>query len=170
MDKAIFLDRDGVINEDTGYVYKIENFNAINGVFDALRKLQNFYKLFVVTNQSGIGKGYYTEEDYQKVTVYMISLFEKERIKIERVYHCPHHPDESCECRKPKTKFIKEAAKDFDLDLKNSWVIGDKISDTDMGEAVGCKTILIDSQYVKDVQRDKVKNLLEAADYILKNI
>jgi D-glycero-D-manno-heptose 1,7-bisphosphate phosphatase len=92
--KAVFLDRDGVINVDKGYVHRIEDFEFYPNVFKALKKLQDAgYKLFIVTNQSGIAVGYYTEEDFLKLTEFMLKEFEKEEIKIEKVYYCPHHED-----------------------------------------------------------------------------
>ena len=172
MDKniAVFLDRDGVINEDTGYVYKIEDFKVIPGVMDALRRLQSKgFKLMIVTNQAGIAKGYYTLQDFQNLNSYMLGLFEKESIKIDKVYFCPHGSGDNCECRKPKIKFIKEAEKEFNLDLEKCWAIGDKMSDIEMGENAGCKTILIDSRYVQDVSlknTPKLKNLYGAVEYI----
>jgi D-glycero-D-manno-heptose 1,7-bisphosphate phosphatase len=132
MNRALFLDRDGVINIEKDYVYKIEDFKFIDGIFELCRHYQNLgYLLFVVTNQSGIARGYYDESDFDKLTSWMIEQFLKEGISITKVYHCPHHPDISgaCECRKPKSGMILEAQKEFDLDLKNSILIGDKEHD-----------------------------------------
>lgn len=167
---AVFLDRDGVINKDKEYVHKIKDFEIFPGVFDALKKLQLAgYKLIIITNQSGIGRGYYSHEDFLKLNKYMLELFSNQRIKIEKVYYCMHNPKENCECRKPKTKFILEAMVEFDLDLESSWVIGDKLCDIEMGKKAGCRTILIDSEYVKDVSNmPKYNSLLHAADFILK--
>jgi D-glycero-D-manno-heptose 1,7-bisphosphate phosphatase len=177
MNKAILLDRDGVINIDHEYVHKIENFEFIPGIFEALKKAQdsNEYMLIVVTNQSGIGRGYYTLEDYRKVEKYMLDSLKKNRIKIEKVYFCPHNFDENCECRKPKTKFLLDAKKEFDLDLKKSYMIGDKTADIKFGKDGGCKTILVltgkkgEDGYF-DVKPDFIaKDLNNAIDIILED-
>ncbi len=167
MNKAVFLDRDGVINEDNSYAHKISDFKIIEGVYDSLKKLQPYYKLFIITNQSGIGRGYYTMQDFLTLNSHMLNLFDKNEIKIERVYYCPHSPEEDCECRKPKPKFIKDAELEFRLNLKDSWMIGDKISDLEMGENAGCRSILIDSRYVRKEMMIKFKSLAEATNFIL---
>ena len=136
--KAVFLDRDGVINIDHGYVYKIEDFEFVDGIFDELKSYKKEgYIFIVVTNQSGIGRGYYSEEDFLKLTDYMISEFEKEGIEIKKVYHCPHAPEENCECRKPKPAMLLKAKKEFGIDMKSSVMIGDKKSDMEAGESAG---------------------------------
>ena len=143
--KAIFLDRDGVINIDHEYVHKVENFKFIPKTFEALKKAQNSkeYILIIVTNQSGIGRGYYTLKDYKKVEKHMLDCFEKEDIKIEKIYFCPHNYNENCDCRKPKIKFLLDAKKEFNLDLNKSYMIGDKTVDIRFGKNGGCKTILV---------------------------
>ncbi len=130
MQKAIFLDRDGVINVEKDYVYKIEEFEFIEGLFEALRELQKSgFLLFIITNQSGIGRGYYTVKDFEVLTSWMLNEFKKEGIKISQVEFCPHSPNEVCECRKPKTGMINAILKNFNIDLENSWLIGDKEAD-----------------------------------------
>ena len=119
--RIIFLDRDGVINHDYGYVSQIEKFQFIDGVFDACKYFLHLgYEIIVITNQSGIGRGYFSKNDFQDLTNWMINEFKKNNINILKVYHCPHTPDENCDCRKPN---------DFNIDLQNSWLIGDKKSD-----------------------------------------
>ena len=136
--KAVFLDRDGVINIDKSYVYKIEDFEFVDGIFEKLRDYQKRgYLLIVVTNQSGIGRGYYTEEDFQKLTSYMLSELEKEGIKIAKVYHCNHSPEEGCECRKPNPGMLLKAKEEFNIDMKNSIMIGDKESDMEACKRAG---------------------------------
>ncbi|MFY9090210.1 D-glycero-beta-D-manno-heptose 1,7-bisphosphate 7-phosphatase [Arcobacter aquimarinus] len=126
----MFLDRDGVINHDHGYVYEIEKFEFIDGVFDACRYFISLgYEIIVITNQSGIGRGYYTQEDFLNLTNWMIKEFSKNGIEILKVYFCPHSPTEDCDCRKPKIGMITQSLNDFSIDLQNSWLIGDKISD-----------------------------------------
>ncbi len=130
MQKAIFLDRDGVINLDQGYVYKIEDFVFIEGVFTSLQYLQKKgYLLFIITNQSGIGRSFYTHDDFNKLNNWMIKEFMTNNIKINQIELCPHDPSENCSCRKPKTKMINNILKNYDIDLSSSWLIGDKNSD-----------------------------------------
>jgi D-glycero-D-manno-heptose 1,7-bisphosphate phosphatase len=177
MNKAIFLDRDGVINIDHEYVHKIENFKFIPKTFEALKKVQDSkeYKLIIVTNQSGIGRGYYTLEDYKKVEKHMLDCFKKEGIKIEKIYFCPHNYDANCECRKPKTYFLKKAKKEFDLDLDKSYMIGDKTTDIKFGNDGGCKSILVltgekgEDSYFKAKPNIVAKDLNNAIDIILED-
>lgn len=182
MEKAVFLDRDGVINKDFGYVCKIENFHFYENVFEALKKLQKAgYKLIIITNQSGIGRGYYTEEDFLKLTEYMLNEFSKDGINIDKVYYCPHHPDSEdpkyalyCDCRKPNTKMIKDAVKEFNIDKTKSFLIGDKETDIEAGLKEGLTTILVETgqgQNFKDNTKAHhiAKDILDAVDrYILK--
>jgi D-glycero-D-manno-heptose 1,7-bisphosphate phosphatase len=142
--KALFIDRDGVINIDHGYISKIEDFKFIPGTIKALKRIPNDeFKLIIITNQSGIGRGYYSLEDYKNVEAHMLNLFAKDDIKINKVYFCPHDYDEECECRKPKTKFFNDAKKEFDIDLSKSFMIGDKTADIKAGQDAGCTSILV---------------------------
>lgn len=145
MTKAIFLDRDGVINLDKAYVSKIEDFEFCEGVFEALTHFQNLgYLLIIVTNQSGIGRGYYTEEDFQKLTDWMRKELLHVRIKIDAIYHCPHAPEANCACRKPQSGMFLKAIEDFDIDVTQSWMIGDKPSDIEAALGAGIlNTILL---------------------------
>lgn len=130
MKKAVFLDRDGVINEDSGYVSKISDFKFINGVFEALSGFKKLgYLLIIVTNQSGISRGFYTLKDFENLNKFMLGEFEKNGIEIKKVYFCPHSPEENCECRKPKAGMILAGIKEFDIDVSKSILIGDKPSD-----------------------------------------
>lgn len=147
MNKAVFLDRDGVINVEVDYVYKIEDFIFIEKTFEALKIIQDKgYQIVIVTNQSGIGRGYYTEEQFHVLTDWMLERFKEQGIKVASVYYCPHHPKNGigvykvdCECRKPKPGMILKAQKDLDIDLEQSYIIGDKISDVQSGIAAGIK-------------------------------
>jgi len=135
LQKALFLDRDGVINVDHGYVYEIEKFEFTEGIFDLLRDFHaKSYLLFIVTNQSGIGRGYYSEEDFQKLTAWMLGEFKKEKIDIVCVEHCQHAPEEKCTCRKPQTGMLDRILLHHEIDLVNSWLIGDKQSDIDLAK------------------------------------
>lgn len=141
MKKAVFLDRDGVINEDSGYVSKISDFKFINGVFEALSGFKKFgYLLIIVTNQSGIARGFYTLDDFEKLNKFMLDEFTKNGVFIDKVYFCPHSPEENCECRKPKAGMILQGLKEFDINPQNSILIGDKISDIEAANAanLGC--------------------------------
>ena len=135
--KAAFLDRDGVINIDHAYVHTPEEFCFIPGVFEACRKLQSMgYLLIIVTNQSGIGRGYYTEEDFQTLCDWMRKEFSREGVKISDIFFCPHHPEKAlepyrcdCNCRKPKPGMLLTAQKKWDIDMKASLMVGDKTAD-----------------------------------------
>jgi len=112
--KALFLDRDGIINIDYNYVSKIENFKFTDGIFEFITLfIKNGYKVFVVTNQSGIGRGYYSQDDFDILSKWMIKEFIKKDIKIEKVYYCPHSPEENCHCRKPDIGMIEQAIREY---------------------------------------------------------
>jgi D-glycero-D-manno-heptose 1,7-bisphosphate phosphatase len=174
--KAIFLDRDGTINHDPGYVHKIEDFMLYNGVVEGLKMLKDF-KLFIITNQSGIGRGYYKEEDMHKFNKHLLDELNKKGITIEKVYYCPHAPEQSCDCRKPSPKFIKEAEKEFNLDLKNSFVIGDHGSDIKLAKNSGCGSVyLLTGHGKKHFEEAKklspdfiAENFIKAAGWISEN-
>lgn len=131
--KALFLDRDGIINVDYGYVHKIEDFQFTQNIFKLLHffKKQN-YIFFIITNQSGIGRGYYTLKDFDILTTWMLKRFKEQNIDVESVKLCPHSPQELCNCRKPKAGMIEQIVENYDIDFKNSWMIGDKQSDIDL--------------------------------------
>ena len=143
--RAVFLDRDGVINRDTGYVRRVEDFEFIGGVVQALQEIQRRgYLLFVVTNQSGIGRGYYTLEDYQRVNAWMLACLASNAVILSGVYVCPHAPDAGCACRKPAPGMILQAQREHGLDLPNSWLVGDKRSDIEAAQRAGVgQTLLI---------------------------
>lgn len=138
--KALFLDRDGTINVEKNYVYKIDDFEFIEGVLDLI---SSYYKkgflIFIITNQAGIARGYYTEDDYQILTNWILNEFHNKNIEIAKVYHCPHHPSISgkCDCRKPNPGMILKAIDEFNIDPINSILIGDKESDILAGENAG---------------------------------
>ncbi|NPA55894.1 MAG: HAD family hydrolase [Epsilonproteobacteria bacterium] len=147
MNKAVFLDRDGVINEDFGYVYKKEDFVFKEGIFELLRHFQSQgYKLFIITNQSGIARGYYTTEDFWELMEWVKDKFSKEGITIDDIAFCPCHPEftSTCECRKPNPKMILDLARKYDINLSQSILIGDKQSDIQAAKNAGItKTYLI---------------------------
>ncbi len=136
--KAVFFDRDGVINIDHGYVSTKHNFIFVDGIFPLMRTLMNKgYVLIVVTNQSGIGRSYYTEQDFQGLTDWMLQQFAAEKIDIAAVYHCPHTSDRGCDCRKPAPGMLLQAIREQKLNPAFSWMIGNKESDMLAAEAAG---------------------------------
>ena len=146
MTSAVFLDRDGVINVDHGYVSTWERFEFLPGVPDALRELQDAgYLLIVVSNQSGIGRGYYCEADVESLNQAIAQhLGSTVGVTLSEFYHCPHHPTEAegefcrqCDCRKPAPGMIRQAVLDHGIDLKTSLLVGDKDSDIEAGRAAG---------------------------------
>ena len=142
--KALFIDRDGVINVEKNYLYKIEDFEFLDGVFEKLKEFYDCgYYIFIITNQSGINRGYYTKDDFLKLTKWMEDEFLKQKIKITKVYYCPHTPSDNCSCRKPNIGMIKQACNKFDIDIQNSILIGDKNSDIQAGINAGIKTTIL---------------------------
>lgn len=161
--KAVFLDRDGVINIDHGYLYKPEQFEFISGVFSACRHFQALgYLLIVVTNQSGIARGYYKEEQFEHLTSWMKQKFTQEGINIAGVYYCPHHAEKGlppynvdCNCRKPKPGMLTQAILDHHIDPEQSIMIGDKKSDMQAAASVGIqrKVLVLSGQELSDADK-----------------
>lgn len=143
--KIIFLDRDGTIIEDHDYIKDLDQVQFIPGSMEALKKLQKSFLLVIVTNQSGIGRGYYTIEDFHKVNGYMLKQLERQGINIRATLFCDHSPESKCECRKPGIKLAENflRANKILIDKKKSWMIGDKKRDIKFGENLGIKTILL---------------------------
>jgi len=168
----VFLDRDGTINVEKNYLYKIEDFEFIDGVLKALRELSDAgFLLIIITNQSGIARGYYTEKDYGILNSWLFETFAKNGIKISASYFCPHLPDASveryrtiCNCRKPNTGLFEQAVKDFNIDLKKSFAIGDKIRDLAICEKSECKGFLIgdneETEIIEKIRNGGVPNVV----------
>lgn len=136
--KALFLDRDGVINVDHDYVHRSDQFDFIEGIFDLCRRFGDAgYKIIVVTNQSGIARGKYSEEDFEILTSWMCEAFLKEGVEITHVYHCPHHPEITgeCDCRKPLPGMLLAAQAAYHIDMPSSVMIGDKERDIKAAQA-----------------------------------
>ena len=149
--KAAFFDRDGTLIEDVGYLSRIDQVKIIPGVVDLCKKLQaSGFLLLVVTNQSGVARGYIDEEFVEKANLFIKELFFAKDVFFEKFYCCPHYPEaklekynQNCFCRKPAPGMLKIAATEFDLDLSQSLMFGDKRSDLEAGAAAGCKSFLI---------------------------
>lgn len=147
MQKAIFLDRDGVINLERGYTHRLDDFVILPDVIEVLKLFKkNNYLLIVVSNQSGIAKGLYTQNDVEILHDYLTSEFKKHELVLNEIYYCVHHPDVSkCICRKPDSLFVEKAIARFNIDASKSFFIGDKERDVLAAEKAGVKGILIEA-------------------------
>ncbi len=144
MNKAVFLDRDGTIAKDVHYCCRPEDFELLPSVPEAIKLLnENGFKVIVVTNQSGIARGYFTEETLAQIHQKMEDELAKYGAWVDAIYYCPHHPDDGCQCRKPRTALFLKAEEEHDIDLKSSYVVGDMQMDIDAGRALDCKTVLV---------------------------
>jgi D-glycero-D-manno-heptose 1,7-bisphosphate phosphatase len=162
--KTIFLDRDGVINEEVNYLYQIEKFKFISGVFEACQYFQKLnYKIIIVSNQSGIGRGYYSEQDYNKLTSWMLNQFELKSISILDTFYCPHEPDSKCNCRKPKPGMLIDAKNKHNISMEESWMIGDKETDITAANIAGIKkTILVKSGHENDELNSNASHIINS--------
>ena len=150
--RVVFVDRDGTINVDSGYVSKPEDFEFIPGAIEGLRILSRSFDIIVITNQSGIGRGYYTLDDMQKVHERMLERLGQYGVHIKGVYYCPHDPDIRCGCRKPELGMITQAeAQHGPFEYSQSWMIGDKLTDAHLGIRLGTKVALLRSRYWTDM-------------------
>ena len=170
--KTIFLDRDGVINHERNYLFKTDDFEFIDGVFDVCKYFTKLkYEIVVVTNQSGISRGYYSEEDYEILTLWMLNQFKSKHVNILDVFHCPHSPKDNCKCRKPMPGMFLKAQKKYTIDMKSSWLIGDKEDDISAANASGIdKTILVRSGHQINESKSNARyflNSIKEADKII---
>ncbi|ALK30636.1 D-glycero-alpha-D-manno-heptose-1,7-bisphosphate 7-phosphatase [Burkholderia plantarii] len=172
--QALFLDRDGVVNVDTGYAHRPEQIRFVDGIFELAAAATRYgYKIFTITNQAGIGRGYYTEQAFQILMDWISERFAETGGTIERTYFCPHHPKHGvgkyrrlCECRKPAPGMLLEAARDYDIDLARSIFVGDKQSDMAAGQQAGVGTLLYIGDEL-DFQPDiKLTSPVEAIAYL----
>ncbi len=152
MNKAVFMDRDGTINEEVSYLHRIEDFKFICGVPELIKRFnEEGYKVIVVTNQAGIARGYYTEQEMNRLHIYINQcLAQQYRAHIDAFYHCPHHPaiTGECNCRKPKTGMLERAIKDFEVDVSRSLLLGDQPWDIEAGKRMGIASYYI-GEYLK---------------------
>lgn len=178
MNKAVFLDRDGTINIDVGYLDDPDELVFIKGAKEAIYALKKEgFLVFIITNQSGIARGYFTLETLNAINKKLLEEFKKEGINIDGICYCPHHPEDKCRCRKPSPEMVKKISRKFKVNLEKSYFAGDKISDVQTGRNAGCKTILIESDGDSILEEDDTfsqpdfiaKNLKEAAKWIIKD-
>jgi D-glycero-D-manno-heptose 1,7-bisphosphate phosphatase len=166
MKKAIFLDRDGTINEDVGYFCSMDRFRLIPKAVDALRSLQKDFDLFIVTNQSGVARKIFSEKDLISFNGEIERSLLEKGVIIKKTYYCPHLAEDRCCCHKPSPYFLREAAKEYDIDLKRSFVIGDHPHDIEMAVEAGVRSI-----YVLTGHGEKHRPELKTPpDHIAKNI
>lgn len=172
--KAVFIDRDGTINKDTEFLSDPKKFIFEKNAIEGLKLLsKSDFKIIITTNQAGIGIGYFRLEDFYKVNRIMLTELSKNDVLIDKIYFCPHSKKDNCDCIKPKTGMLKRAVKELNIDLKNSYVIGDKTSDIKFGKDGGCKAVLVETgkggrDNFYNVKPDfTAKDLKEAANYIL---
>jgi len=172
--KAVFLDRDGTIARDVHYCRRVEDFELLPTVPHAIRLLNaNGFRVVVITNQSGLARGYFTEETLAQIHRKMKDSLAEYGAYVDAIYYCPHHPADGCLCRKPGTALFLQAARELGLDLAGSFVIGDTRMDIDAGKTLGCKTVLVTTgprhgDDVIDCPDFTAGSLLEAAEWILK--
>ncbi len=153
--RGVFLDRDGTINEEVGYLSRVDQFRFIDGAAQAVKLLNaSGLKVVVVTNQAGVARGYLSEQTLREIHCRMADLLRARSARLDGIYYCPHHPIEGvgpyrmeCNCRKPKPGMLERAATELNIDLSQSFVVGDQITDLETGFAVGCKTVLVRTGY-----------------------
>ncbi len=145
--KAVFLDRDGTISRDVPYCSCPEDFELLPMVAEGIKLFNDYgFKVVVVTNQSGVGRGYFSETMLTRIHRKMLDELKKSGVTIDAIYYCPHRPDDNCDCRKPNPKMILQAAQALKIDLERSYIIGDSDTDIQMGDKAGCQTILINTE------------------------
>jgi len=164
INKAVFIDRDGTIAKDVPYCSRPEDFELLPNVAEGIKLLNKHgFKVVVVTNQSGISRGYFTKETLAKIHDKMRRELARFGARLDAIYYCPHHPDDNCECRKPKPRMLFQAASDLNIDLGQSYVIGDNNMDIEMGRNAGCKTLIIKPS----MGRSSVGKLDVLADFVV---
>jgi len=170
---AVFLDRDGVLVVEKDFIVDPDDIEFYPRTIKALAAIKNKYLKVVVSNQSGIARGFFSSEDVERFDIELSKRLSEKGIVIDAWYFCPHGPEDDCPCRKPRPGMILEAARKMNIDLKNSWIIGDKSSDIGAGKASGIKTVLVNTGYggsepgASNVNPDfTASDLGEAIEYI----
>jgi len=179
MQRVIFLDRDGTINEEVNYLHRPEDLKILDGVAEAVRLWKDHgYRLVVVTNQAGVARGYYTEADVEKLHNCLNQVLrEQGGGEIDRFYYCPHHPEhgvgaykKQCHCRKPETGMFEMAEQDEPVDKAHSWMIGDKLIDIRAGQKYGVKTVLVGTGYGTAVHQEQVRKGEQPYDFFAQTL
>ena len=169
MNKAVFIDRDGTIAKDVPYCSRPEDFELLPGAVEGIRLLnEHGFKVVVVTNQSGIARGYFTEQTLARIHDKMRGDLAEYNARIDAIYYCPHHPDDNCDCRKPQPKMAFQAALDLGIDLKQSYVIGDSDVDVEMARRAGCKAGIRVAQFTGGDGNQRVNSFKDAVKWIIK--
>ena len=181
MERAVFLDRDGTIIEDVGYLDECSKIKFLPKVSEAIKLLnKNGFKVIITTNQAGVARGYFTEQTVEEINRYIQESLVKQGAIIDKTYYCPHHIEgiikqysKECHCRKPNPGMMEKAAREFDIDLKGSFVIGDKITDIEAGYRGGCRTVLLVDKGSPDretalMAEHIAADLYEAASWLIK--
>lgn len=178
--KAVFVDRDGTINVDVHYLDDPDKFEMYPGVGEGVKKLKDSgFKIIVITNQSGIARGYFTEKQLSNIHARMKKEFEEFGVVPDGIYYCPHHPDDNCNCRKPNTGLFKDAINEHNIDVKKSYMLGDKILDIGAGKKISVRTVLIPEPHLRKELLSKkfeweyypdyiANNFIDAVEWILK--
>ena len=186
MNRAVFLDRDGTINEEVGYLKSLDMLKVIPGAGAAIRRLNEAgFKVVIITNQSGVARGYFPESLVHEAHALLAGMLRKDGAVVDGIYYCPHHPTAggsrhtiACDCRKPATGLLDRAARDLDIDLARSFMVGDKWIDVELGHRAGAASILVRSGFAPDDPGNKrpshlkdpeftAHDLAEAADWII---
>lgn len=179
---AVFLDRDGTINEEMGYLNHPDRFRLLPGVAKAIKKLNQAGVLVIVaTNQSGVARGFFPRKIVEIIHQKMVKLLKEKGAFLDKIYFCAHHPEENCPCRKPKSGMLGRAAKDFNLNLEDCFVVGDRIKDIEWAHRVGAQGILVltgygkgEYEYMRDRWKEKpeciAENLYQAVKWILQKL
>ena len=179
---AVFLDRDGTVSEEVGYLNHASRFRLLNGAAEAIRRLNEAsLPVIVVTNQSGVGRGYFPEQLVRDVHDRMKAELQEAGARLDGVYYCPHVAADGCDCRKPKTGMLEQAARELELDLEKSFVVGDRHGDVELAHCAGARSVLVRTGYGAGELAWHAKNwprqpefvaadLPEAVDWILKEV
>ncbi|MBU4444368.1 D-glycero-beta-D-manno-heptose 1,7-bisphosphate 7-phosphatase [bacterium] len=165
--KAIFIDRDGTINVDVHYLDDPDKFEMYPGVGEGVKKLKDKgFKIIVITNQSGIARGYFIEKQLWNIHEIMKKEFQEFDVVLDGIYYCPHHPNDKCDCRKPNTGLFEKAIKEHDIDVKKSYMLGDKTLDVGAGKKIGARTVLVPEPHIRDELLSNKNEWEYGPDYI----